>query len=107
MKRVIFSHEYDIKLKLNIKCRTDFWRNMNAIMAYDLPKLICLCRAYACTFVRTKVMLFIGKLHSKHGNPCRWRLGRGSNDLGGGSNALGRGSNDLSKSMLKYKLSYP
>ena len=32
-----------------------------------------------------------------HGNPCRGRLGRGSNELGRGSNELGGGSNELGR----------
>ena len=36
-----------------------------------------------------------------HGNPCRDRLGMGSNELGRGSNELGRGSNDYSHTKSK------
>ena len=32
-----------------------------------------------------------------HGNPCRGRLGRGSNEFGRGSNELGRGRNELGR----------
>ena len=32
-----------------------------------------------------------------HGNPCRGRLGRGSNELGRGSKELGRGSKELGR----------
>ena len=32
-----------------------------------------------------------------HGNPCRGRLGRGSNEMGRGSNELGRGSKELGR----------
>ena len=34
-----------------------------------------------------------------HGNPCRGRLGRGSDKLGRGSKELGRGSNELDRAM--------
>ena len=34
-----------------------------------------------------------------HGNPCRGRLGRASNELGRGSNDLGRGSKGRSQNL--------
>ena len=38
------------------------------------------------------------KLGRIHGNLCRGRMGRGSNEMGKGNNELGKGNNEFGKS---------
>jgi len=68
-------------------------------VAQHIAGMSCRLCIYLCTKFTYGIYAINGcinlKKGRKHGNPCRRRLGRGSNMLGRDSNMLGRGCNEL------------